>query len=129
MCGCILYARCLYKAKNNKQSTGGQYSDVIIRVNVLPYVTFRIGLHNYATSTFHIFVIIEDNLFKFSGNDLKIVSEYDQECHNHKLQTSPWYREEEPHNNHETPGRQTKKQSNQLSLPYRDYCKARIDTK
>ena len=35
---------------------------------------------------------------------------------NHKLQTNPWHRKEEPHNNHETPGRQTK-QSNQLSLP------------
>ena len=43
--------------------------------------------------------------------------------HNHKLQTNPWYREEEPHNNHETPGRQTK-QSNQLSLPNRDDYKA-----
>ena len=42
---------------------------------------------------------------------LEIVSEYD-----HKLQTNPWHCEEEPHNNHETPGRQTK-QSNQLSLP------------
>ena len=28
--------------------------------------------------------------------------------HNHKLQTNPWQREEEPDNNHETPGRQTK---------------------
>ena len=37
--------------------------------------------------------------------------------HNHKLQTNPWHREEEPHNNHETPGRQTK-QSNQPSLPH-----------
>ena len=35
--------------------------------------------------------------------------------HNHELQTTPWYREEEPPNHHETPGRQTK-QSNQLSL-------------
>ena len=42
---------------------------------------------------------------------------------NHKLQTSPWYREEEPHNTHETPGRQTK-QSNQLSLPHQDDCRA-----
>ena len=42
--------------------------------------------------------------------------------HNHKLQTNPWYREEEPHNNHETPGRQTK-QSNQLSLSQLDDCK------
>ena len=36
--------------------------------------------------------------------------------HNHKLQTNPWHREEEPHTKHETPGRPTKK-SNQLSLP------------
>ena len=33
--------------------------------------------------------------------------------HNHKQQTSPWHREVEPQNNHETPGRQTK-QSNRL---------------
>ena len=48
--------------------------------------------------------------------------------HNHKLQTSPWQREEEPHNNHETPRRETK-QSNQLSLPYQDDCKTRMDIK
>ena len=48
--------------------------------------------------------------------------------HNIKLQTNPWYREEEPHNNHETPGRQTK-QSNQLSLPHQDDCKTRMDIK
>ena len=35
--------------------------------------------------------------------------------HNHKLQTNPRHREEEPHNKHKTQGRQTK-QSNQLSL-------------
>ena len=39
--------------------------------------------------------------------------------HNHKLQTTPWHREEEPLNHHETPGRQIK-QSNQLSLPHQD---------
>ena len=39
--------------------------------------------------------------------------------HNHKLQTNPWHREEEPQNNHETPGRPTK-QSNQFSLPHQD---------
>ena len=27
--------------------------------------------------------------------------------HNHKPQTIPWHREEEPHDHHETPGRQT----------------------
>ena len=41
---------------------------------------------------------------------------------NHKLHTNPWHREEEPHNNHETPGKQTK-QSNQLSLPHQDDAK------
>ena len=35
--------------------------------------------------------------------------------HNHKLQTTPRHREEEPHNHQEIPGRQIK-QSNQLSL-------------
>ena len=48
--------------------------------------------------------------------------------HNHKLQTNPWHREEEPQNNHETPGRQTK-QSNQLSLPHQGDCKTRRDIK
>ena len=42
--------------------------------------------------------------------------------HNHKLQTTPWHREEEPLNHHETPGRQIK-QSNQLSLPHQDNVK------
>ena len=35
---------------------------------------------------------------------------------------------EEPHNNHETPGRQTK-QSNQLSLTHQGECKTRMDIK
>ena len=48
--------------------------------------------------------------------------------HNHKLQTNPWHRKHEPHNDHETPGRQSK-QSNQLSLPHQDDCKTRIDIK
>ena len=40
---------------------------------------------------------------------------------NHKPQTTPWHRNEEPLNHHETPGRQIK-QSNQLSLPHQDDC-------
>ena len=37
--------------------------------------------------------------------------------HNHKPQTTPWHREEEPLNHHETPGRQIKhRPGNQLSL-------------
>ena len=48
--------------------------------------------------------------------------------HTHKPQTNPLYLEEEPHNNHETPGRQTK-QSNQLSLGHQHDCKTRRDIK
>ena len=48
--------------------------------------------------------------------------------HNHKLQTTPWHREEEPLNHHKTPGRQIK-QSNQLSLPHQNDCNARTDIK
>ena len=51
----------------------------------------------------------------------KIVSMI-RKYHNPKMQTNQWHREEEPHNNHVTSGRQTK-QSNQLPLPYRDDCK------
>ena len=42
--------------------------------------------------------------------------------HNHKPQTTPWHREEEPLYHYETPERQIK-QSNQLSLPHQDDCK------
>ena len=34
--------------------------------------------------------------------------------HNHKLQTNGWHHEEEPHNNHETPGRQQNKATSSL---------------
>ena len=39
--------------------------------------------------------------------------------HNHKPQTNPWHREEEPHNHHKTPGRQGSVQQNieQLQTP------------
>ena len=45
-----------------------------------------------------------------------------RKCPNHKLRRNRWHREEEPHNNHETPGRQTK-QMNQPSLSHQDYRK------
>ena len=48
-----------------------------------------------------------------------------RKCHNHKLQTTPWHREEEPLNHHETPGRQIK-QSNQLSLPHQTHLDVTI---
>ena len=35
--------------------------------------------------------------------------------HNHKLQTNPWHREEDPQNNHEPQGRQTKQSKSGLS--------------
>ena len=57
------------------------------------------------------------------GPQRKKSSEYDQDI---QLQTNPLHREKEPHNNHETPGRQTK-QSNQLSLPHQDDCKTKMD--
>ena len=44
--------------------------------------------------------------------------------HNLKPQTTPWHREEEPLNHHETPGRQIK-QNNQPSLPAQDDCNTR----
>ena len=46
----------------------------------------------------------------------------------YELQMHPWHHDEEPHNNHETPRRQTK-QGNQLSLPHQDDCKTRMDIK
>ena len=45
----------------------------------------------------------------------KIVVSMIRKYHNHKPQTTPWFREEELLNHHKTPGRQIK-QSNQLSL-------------
>ena len=56
----------------------------------------------------------------------KIVSEYDQEIPQSQPQTTPWHREEEPLNHHETPGRQIK-QINQLSLPHQDDCNTRMN--
>ena len=46
--------------------------------------------------------------------------------HDHKSQTTPWHREEEPLIHHETPGRQIK-HNNQLSLPHQDDCNTRMD--
>ena len=39
---------------------------------------------------------------------------------------TPWHREEEPLNHHETPGRQIK-QSSQLSFLHQDDCNTRMD--
>ena len=55
---------------------------------------------------------------------VKLVSEYDQEI----PQSQTTDHEEEPHNNHETPGRKTK-HSNQFYLPHQQDCKTRMDTK
>ena len=59
---------------------------------------------------------------------VKIVSEYDQEITQSQTEKKLWHREEEPLNHHETPGRQIK-QSNQLSLLHQDDCNTRTDTK
>ena len=42
------------------------------------------------------------------SNYTKIVSENDQEIPQSKMQKTPWHREEELLNHHETPGRQIK---------------------
>ena len=71
-------------------------------------------------------ILVKPN-FKQSGwvtDWSKKVSEYDQKI----PQSQTADREEEPHSNHKTPGRQTK-QSNQLSLPHQDDCKNRRDIK
>ena len=41
-----------------------------------------------------------------------------------KMQTNLWHHEEEPHNNHQTEGRQPKQ-----NLPHQDDCKTRVDIK
>ena len=56
---------------------------------------------------------------------VSMISKY----HNHKLQTNPSHRKVESNNNHETPGRQTKKKKTQLSLPHQDYYKTSIGHK
>ena len=58
----------------------------------------------------------------------KIVCEYDKEIPQSQTAEKPMAMKEEPHNNHKTPGRQTK-QSNQLSFPHQDDCKTRMDIK
>ena len=42
--------------------------------------------------------------------------------HNDKLQTNPYHHKEEPHNDQETPGRQTR-QSSQFSFPIKMIAK------
>ena len=50
-----------------------------------------------------------------------IVSKYDQEIPQSQTAKNWWHGKEGPHNNNETPGRQTN-QNNQLFLPHRDDC-------
>ena len=47
-----------------------------------------------------------------------------KKCHNHKPQTKPWHREEEPLNHHETPGRQIISKATS-SLLHQDDCNTR----
>ena len=90
------------------------------------YVCFA-GLNDIFEDYFNL-IHISEIVKNIRLSTMKIVKEYDQEIQKSQTALNPWHLEEEPHNNHETPGRQTK-QSNQLSLPYRDDCKPRMDTK
>ena len=56
------------------------------------------------------------------------MSDYDQEIPQSQTTDKPMAPQGETHNNHETPGKQTK-HSNQLSLPHQDDCKTRRDIK
>ena len=62
------------------------------------------------------------------GLDARRIVSMIRKYHNHKPQTTPWHREEEPLHHHETPGRQIK-QSNQLSLSHLDDCNTIMDIK
>ena len=75
---------------------------------------------NYYYNTIFLKIVVTDFVLI-----LKIVSEHDQEIPQSQTADNPWHSKEEPHNNHETPERQTK-QSNQLSVPHQDDCKTRM---
>ena len=67
-------------------------------------------------------------LYQLLSNGSKLENEYDLEIPQSQTADNPWHRKEEPHNNHETPGIQTK-QGNQLSIPHQDDCKTTRDIK
>ena len=46
-----------------------------------------------------------------------------RQYHNHKLQKNLWHSEEEPHNNHETPRRQTKQSKTSSLFPIKMIAK------
>ena len=74
-------------------------------------------------------IFIFSKVYTFSRKTIiqNKVTMYDQDLP--QSQTAhPWHREEEPPNNHETRGRQTK-QNNRLSLPHQGDCKTRMDIK
>ena len=76
-------------------------------------VSFRTYFKGHCTN-FATELHFQRDTFIFCMNfDLKIVSMI-RKYHNHKLQTNPRHREEKPHNNHETPGRQTERATSSL---------------
>ena len=94
------------------------------------YEAFHPGPINFCKST----RLVISRIQKVSARKMNLKrlsvenSEYDQEIPDHKPQTTPWHREEELLNYHETPGGQSK-QGNQLSLPHQGDCNTRMDTK
>ena len=67
-------------------------------------------------------------LIRVNQHKIPSTREYDQEIPQSLTADKPIASEEEPYNNHQTPGRQTK-QSKKLSRPHQDYYKTRIDIK
>ena len=78
-------------------------------------------MYNVTTLAHSFLIGLVTRTTKNSENDQEISQTAD------KIMAPP-HRGEEPHNNHETPGRQTK-QNNQLSLPHQDDCKTRMEIK
>ena len=67
--------------------------------------------------TYHIFKVTKEKQISLLTSEISsLVKSHKniRKYHNHKLQKKPWTREEEPHNNHETPGRQTKQRNSSL---------------
>ena len=95
---------------------------------MLYYQKYLFQMHILNMSGIYLQSIKMIQSWKAIGVDFTKIVSMIRNYHNHKLQTNPWHREEEPHNNHKTPGRQTK-QSNQLSLPQQADCKTRMDIK
>ena len=66
--------------------------------------------NTFQTNLNFVELLQESSIFKHFSKIASMI----RKCHNHKPQTNPWHSEEEPHNNHETPGNQLSKATSSL---------------